>query len=302
MRVLFVKPALRDAGIPDRAKLACIDVLCMLSDQPLSLRSSVAVPFGDNSSIIKSKKQPTCVRLLMPQPPLLPPSDALQQIRYDQMAAPPPVSNKATSPPLHHNGRGSRSTLASVDATQPMDAKGAKGSNAATFGRDAEEEEDGGTGDGAGGGESEGFEGDEWEEGEVERGMLHALVELGHLEMLLHQVRDSTFTGNMKLSFIHAYSLLVWCSVRCTSMFFSIRIFTMLRFARESILFFFPWVARWLSYFSSYSVLPCRDFCAFSLSGTSLKGGTRLALWVCSAVRSTPKTIVYVFPLAVELM
>lgn len=34
-----------------------------------------------------------------------------------------------------------------------------------------------------------GFEGDEWEEGEVERGMLHALVELGHLEMLLHQVR-----------------------------------------------------------------------------------------------------------------
>lgn len=35
----------------------------------------------------------------------------------------------------------------------------------------------------------EGFEGDGWEEGEVERGMLHALVELGHLEMLLHQVR-----------------------------------------------------------------------------------------------------------------
>lgn len=34
----------------------------------------------------------------------------------------------------------------------------------------------------------EGFEGDGWEEGEVERGMLNALVELGHLEMLLHQV------------------------------------------------------------------------------------------------------------------
>lgn len=34
-----------------------------------------------------------------------------------------------------------------------------------------------------------GFEGDDWEEGEVERGMLHAFVELGHLEMLLHQVR-----------------------------------------------------------------------------------------------------------------
>ncbi|CAM9291538.1 unnamed protein product [Discosporangium mesarthrocarpum] len=28
---------------------------------------------------------------------------------------------------------------------------------------------------------------DEWEEGEVERGMLHSLLELGHLEMLLHQ-------------------------------------------------------------------------------------------------------------------
>lgn len=84
-----------------------------------------------------------------------------------------------------------------------MDATGAKGSNAALFGRDTEEEE-GGTGDGAGEGESEGFEGDEWEEGEVERGMLHALVELGHLEMLLHQVRDSTFMGNMKVSFRHA--------------------------------------------------------------------------------------------------
>lgn len=37
-------------------------------------------------------------------------------------------------------------------------------------------------------GRGDGFEGDGWEEGEVERGMLHALVELGHLEMLLHQV------------------------------------------------------------------------------------------------------------------
>lgn len=42
---------------------------------------------------------------------------------------------------------------------------------------------------GEGEGEGEGFEGNGWEEGEVEWGMLHALVELGHLEMLLHQVR-----------------------------------------------------------------------------------------------------------------
>lgn len=49
---------------------------------------------------------------------------------------------------------------------------------------DEEEEEDGAEAEVRG----EGFEGDGWEEGEVERGMLHALVELGHLEMLLHQV------------------------------------------------------------------------------------------------------------------
>lgn len=52
-------------------------------------------------------------------------------------------------------------------------------------GEDAEEE-DGDQAAGQDGGN--GFEGDEWQEGEVERGMLHALVELGHLEMLLHQV------------------------------------------------------------------------------------------------------------------
>lgn len=51
-------------------------------------------------------------------------------------------------------------------------------------GEDGDDQE-GGKGDAAEGG----FEGDEWEEGEVERGMLHAFVELGHLEMLLHQVR-----------------------------------------------------------------------------------------------------------------
>lgn len=43
----------------------------------------------------------------------------------------------------------------------------------------------------------EGFEGDGWEEGEVERGMLHALVELGHLEMLLHQVRVCYIPGRL---------------------------------------------------------------------------------------------------------
>lgn len=38
--------------------------------------------------------------------------------------------------------------------------------------------------------EDDGFDGDDWEDGEVERGVLHSLAELGHLDMLLHQVPD----------------------------------------------------------------------------------------------------------------
>lgn len=117
------------------------------------------------------------------------------------MAAQPLVSNKTTSPPPHHNRHISESTSAGLVSTQPIDTIGGKGSDAAMLGQS--EEEDGGARDGAGEGETEGFEGDEWEEGEVERGMLHALVELGHLEMLLHQVSYTTLMGNSDVSCRH---------------------------------------------------------------------------------------------------
>lgn len=51
----------------------------------------------------------------------------------------------------------------------------------------------------------EGFEGDDWEEGEVERGMLNGLVELGHLEMLLHQVLFATRNKLILVKTRHSY-------------------------------------------------------------------------------------------------
>lgn len=97
--------------------------------------------------------------------------------RYDQMAA--------RTPKIAGN----------VEATQPVidlargadegDKKDGGGDKVGKNGKGGEEE--------PGGREDKDFEGDAWEEGEVERGMLHALVELGNLEMLLHQVGGCWF-------------------------------------------------------------------------------------------------------------
>lgn len=85
--------------------------------------------------------------------------------RYDQMATQTPKA------------------MGKVEATQPIidlprdeDKDGERGK----VGKYSKREEEAAR--------REGFQGDVWEEGEVERGMLHALVELGNLEMLLHQV------------------------------------------------------------------------------------------------------------------
>lgn len=81
------------------------------------------------------------------------------RVRYDQMATllPPAAGSKADSPTQQQHDHGQRRSTT------------------------GDEEE-----------AKEGFEGDQWEEGEVERGMLNGLVELGHLEMLLHQVLFAT--------------------------------------------------------------------------------------------------------------
>ena len=86
--------------------------------------------------------------------------------RFDLVAAPPPPDA----------GGGSRAS------TRQNHGKSRATANKAVPVYAQDQEEDGGDG-------FEGdFKGNEWEEGEVERGMLHALAELGHLEMLLHQV------------------------------------------------------------------------------------------------------------------
>lgn len=97
--------------------------------------------------------------------------------RYDQMAARTPKA------------------VGDVKATQPIvdfatiedeeDKKGCGGDKTDKNAKGGEEQPDGR--------EDKDFEGDAWEEGEVERGMLHALVELGNLEMLLHQVSGCCF-------------------------------------------------------------------------------------------------------------
>lgn len=87
-----------------------------------------------------------------------------------------------------------------VEATQPIidlardDHEGGKvrkgggGDEAGKDAKSAQEEEEEADG-------RDGSVGDAWEEGEVERGMLHALVELGNLEMLIHQVRGCLFSS-----------------------------------------------------------------------------------------------------------
>lgn len=81
----------------------------------------------------------------------------------------------------------SASEIASRRAGERREGDGDEASDGGESGEDVDDE----AGDKAGEKEESAtgnFEDDEWEEGEVERGMLHALVELGHLEMLLHQV------------------------------------------------------------------------------------------------------------------
>lgn len=98
--------------------------------------------------------------------------------RYDKMAAKTPkaAGKVETTQPIVD--------LARDEDEEDKDGGGDKVDKKGK-GKEREEEADG----------REGFEGDGWEEGEVERGMLHALVELGNLEMLLHQVRGCSFSS-----------------------------------------------------------------------------------------------------------
>lgn len=127
------------------------------------------------------------------------------QDRYDHMGAQAPKTSPAVA---------ATAAVDSVEKTQRIvdlatdddvdDAMAAKDSGKSTAGKkrgkgkgaredeeeeEEEKEEDEDAAEREAEGRGEGFEGDGWEEGEVERGMLHVLVELGHLEMLLHQVR-----------------------------------------------------------------------------------------------------------------
>lgn len=103
-------------------------------------------------------------------------------IRYDQMAAAPAASSSISAP-------------LELSQTQPLNAtQVARQSGKCKVSRGEDIDGDGG-GEGHQDKDTVGFEGDEWEEGEVERGMLHAFVELGHLEMLLHQARGGGARG-----------------------------------------------------------------------------------------------------------
>lgn len=118
------------------------------------------------------------------------------------MAAPSSASSKKTD--RHHHDETSTSACNSsskFEATQPIVDLAAGGGHHSTTVLERGDEDDGDAEDQEGRGEGaedegrQGLEGNEWEEGEVERGMLHALVELGHLEMLLHQARFESWRG-----------------------------------------------------------------------------------------------------------